>query len=128
MQEHGGEDAPDLSLSNKRAVLRSGIQKIYLALPGREIDCLKDKCKYHEYRNIDGDQDVGDEARVLAHPETGADDLALHMCAVPVWYLISIDARSASPGSRRRSFHFGHCCPIAIVAWRARRFNGREDI
>src|SRR5690348_14522444 len=133
MQEHGREDTPEIIMSrNGRAYLGAKIVQhilIYTAQVAYTATLRTENKHDRVDRYVNGDQDVGDEAWVLAHPETGANHAALHVGAVPVWYLVSIDAgRRSPPHTRRWSISHRSGCPVAVVAGSAHGFNGREHI
>src|ERR1051326_307643 len=133
MQEHGREDAPKIIMSrNGRAYLRTKIVQHILINTAQVAytAALRTENEHNRVdRHVDGDQDISDKAWVLAHPETGANHAALHIGAVPVGYLISLDAGRRSPShTRRRSIPHRSGCPVAVVAGSAHRFNRREHI
>src|SRR5437763_8014450 len=75
VQEHGGKDAPDLSLRDQCVDLRTSIHKHTRI----NVQAATQKRQHQVDGHVDANNDVGHKARILAEHEARAHNLSLHL-------------------------------------------------
>ena len=75
VQEHGGKDAPDLSLRDQCVDLRTSIHKHTRI----NVQAATQKRQHQVDGHVDANNDVGHKARIRAEHEARAHHLSLHL-------------------------------------------------